>query len=81
MRLPACGVLYFNDHSCARKYFLWCVDDLSSGISIFVIGQARADARGLLNNNLVAVMRELGNRGRRQADTKFIVFNFFWRAY
>ena len=73
-------LLHLDDQFSASKYFLWCVDDLSSGISIFVICQTRADAGGLLNNNPVAAMRELGNRGGRQADTKFVVFNFFWRA-
>jgi hypothetical protein len=33
-----------------------------------------------LNDNHVAVMRELGNRARRQAGAKFVVFGFFWSA-
>ena len=31
-------------------------------------------------NDRVAAMRELGNCGGRQADTKFVVFGFFWCA-
>ena len=80
LALAVLRLFHFYDHFSASKYFLWCVDDFSSGSSIFVVCQARADASGLLNNNPVAVMRELGNCGRRQADAKFVVFGFFWRA-
>ncbi len=73
-------LLHFDDHFSACKYFLRCVDNFSPGIAIFIVRQARPDAGGLLNNNRVAAMRELGNRGGRQADPKFVVFGFFWRA-
>src|SRR5665811_455867 len=73
-------LLHFDDHVSASKYFLWRVDDLSPGIAIFVVRQARSDAGGFLNNDPVAAMRELRNRGGRQADTKFVVLDFLWCA-
>ena len=64
--------LHLDDHFGASKYFLRCIDNFSPGIGIFIVRQDRPDAGGFLNNDRVPAMRELGNCGGRQADTKFI---------
>jgi hypothetical protein len=80
LALGTLRLLHLDDHFSARKYFLRCVDNFGPGIAIFIVRQPRPNAGRFLNNYPVAPIHEFRNAGGRQADSKFVVFGFFWRA-
>ena len=55
-------------------------DDLGPGADVFLVRRARAEAGLRLDNDLMAVMDEFGDRGRRHADPEFVVLDLLGNA-
>ena len=56
------------------------VGDLGAGAHVFLIGRARAEAGRLLDDDLMAVMDQFGDRGGRHADPEFVVLDLLGNA-
>ena len=51
------------------------LDDFAPGPDIFLIRRPGAEAGGSLDNDLVSVIDEFGDRGRRHADPELVVLD------
>ncbi len=68
-------LLDLHDHLRFREDLGPGRDDPAPGLDIFLVRRARAEARGGLDDDLMAVMDEFGDRGRRHADPELVVFD------
>ena len=73
-------LLDLHHHLGAGEDFRRRLDEFGPGARIVLVRGARAGAGALLDDGLVPVMNELCDRGRRHADTEFIVLDLFGNA-
>ena len=73
-------LLDLHDHLGLGEHFRPGGHDLGAGADVFLVGRPGAEAGGRLDDHLMAVMDELGDRGRRHADAEFVVLDFLGNA-
>ena len=73
-------LLDLHDHLGLREDIGPGRDDLGAGADIFLIRRPGADAGRSLDDHLMSVMDEFGDRGRGHADPEFVVLDFLGNA-
>ena len=73
-------LLDLHDHLGASENVVGACDDLGPGADVFLVGRSRAQAGLGLDNDLMAVMDQFGDRRRRHADPEFVVLDFLGNA-
>ena len=73
-------LLDLHDHLGLREDVGRRVDDSAAGADIFLVRRPRAEAGRSLDDDLMAVIDELGDRGRRHADPEFVVLDLLGNA-
>ncbi len=73
-------LLDLDDHVGAREDLGRAADDFGSGAAVHLVAQADAGAGHRLDDHRVAVMHQLADAARGQADTVFVRFDFLGHA-
>ena len=80
MRSAASGSFTFTIISLCGEDFVGVVDDARAGGDVLVVAQPGADAGAALDQHLVAVMHQLGDRRGHQPDAVFVILDLLWNA-
>ncbi len=72
-------LLHLHDHL-ALEDLLGAVDDARAGGGVLVVAQPRTHAGAALDQDLVAVMHQLGDRRGHQPDAVFVILDFLGNA-
>ena len=73
-------LLDLHDHLGLSEHVGAGRDDLGAGADVFLVGRPGPEAGGRLDDHLMPVMDELGDRGRGHADPEFVVLDFLGNA-
>jgi hypothetical protein len=72
--------LHFYDHLSTFKNFVSRIDELGTGLFVFIIRVTGTDARVLLHHHGMAAAFQLVRRRRQQSDAVLLFLNFCGNA-